>query len=163
MVHKGLFLLNLAYPWRWRKSVAKSLRRRGVNVITSDTVSPEALAGDSSDIETENGKSLSPDLIVSDYTPKSYPSSSFLSDISSWAGPQLLIHWRVSRRRYPRFSRVCESHPDVPAAIAPPYICSWRRQRLAGAETIWEILRSSRYRHRERFISPGRPQTYQRV
>lgn len=69
MVHKGLFLLNLAYPWRWRKSVAKSLRRRGVNVITSDTVSPEALAGDSSDIETENGKSLSPDLIVSDYTP----------------------------------------------------------------------------------------------
>ncbi|KAG5636131.1 hypothetical protein H0H81_009013 [Sphagnurus paluster] len=62
IVHGGEYLLNDAYPVKYRKDIERHLRLRGVEVILGDIVPDKAEVGN---VITRNGKRLSPDLIVS--------------------------------------------------------------------------------------------------
>lgn len=63
IVHGDELLLNEAYPNSFRKSVAKSVRKRDVTVILDDRVDDMSIS-DASIVTTHNGRKLVADLVV---------------------------------------------------------------------------------------------------
>ncbi|KAG5635713.1 hypothetical protein H0H81_010338 [Sphagnurus paluster] len=82
IVHGGQYLLNGAYPVRYRKDIERRLRLRGVELILGDVVPDRIEIGN---VTTRNGKRLTPDLIVSCRGPR--PNTAF---IESSLGPEVL-------------------------------------------------------------------------
>lgn len=64
-MHGQNLLLNDTYPEKWRKDVERRIRRKGINLVLGDIVPDGASAGENSSVKTQNGKTLTPDLIVS--------------------------------------------------------------------------------------------------
>jgi apoptosis-inducing factor 2 len=63
IVHGDELLLNEAYPKSFRKSVAKSVRKRDVTVILNDRVDDMSIS-DAGIITTCSGRKLVADLVV---------------------------------------------------------------------------------------------------
>ena len=63
IVHGDKLLLNEAYPDGFRKSVARSIRKRDVTVILDDRVDDIAIS-DASIVTTRSGRKLVADLVV---------------------------------------------------------------------------------------------------
>jgi NADH dehydrogenase FAD-containing subunit len=72
IVHGEELLLNEAYPDSFRKTVARSIRKRDVNVILDDRVDDMTIS-DAGIVTTRNGRKLVADLVV-----RLYPSHSKL-------------------------------------------------------------------------------------
>ncbi|PFH45970.1 hypothetical protein AMATHDRAFT_157112 [Amanita thiersii Skay4041] len=62
IVHGQELPLNDYYPRRWRKDIARRLRRRGVNLVLSDYVDDEEI--EHYTIKTRNGEVVLADLVV---------------------------------------------------------------------------------------------------
>lgn len=63
IVHGDTLLLNEAYPNSFRKSVARSIRKRDVTVILNDRVDDMTIS-DASIVTTRSGRKLVADLVV---------------------------------------------------------------------------------------------------
>ncbi|KAF8154820.1 hypothetical protein B0H34DRAFT_538842 [Crassisporium funariophilum] len=76
IVHDQELLLNEAYPKGFRKTVARGVRKRDVNVILNDRVEDLTIS-DVGVIQTRNGRKLVADLVVPCRGPR--PNSSFVT------------------------------------------------------------------------------------
>ena len=63
IIHGDKLLLNEAYPDSFRKSVARSIRKRDVTVILNDRVDDMTIS-DASIVTTRSGRKLVADLVV---------------------------------------------------------------------------------------------------
>lgn len=66
IVHGDQLLLNEAYPDSFRKTVARSIRKRDVTVILNDRVDDMTIS-DASIVTTRSGRKLIADLVVRSY------------------------------------------------------------------------------------------------
>ena len=66
IIHGDKLLLNDAYPDSFRKTVARSIRKRDVNVILDDRVDDMTIS-DASIVTTRSGRKLVADLVVRSY------------------------------------------------------------------------------------------------
>ena len=66
IIHGDKLLLNDAYPDSFRKTVARSIRKRDVNVILNDRVDDMTIS-DASIVTTRSGRKLVADLVVRSY------------------------------------------------------------------------------------------------
>ena len=66
IIHGDQLLLNEAYPDSFRKTVARSIRKRDVTVILNDRVDDMTIS-DASIVTTRSGRKLIADLVVRSY------------------------------------------------------------------------------------------------
>ena len=66
IIHGDKLLLNEAYPDSFRKTVARSIRKRDVTVILNDRVDDMTIS-DASIVTTRSGRKLVADLVVRSY------------------------------------------------------------------------------------------------
>ena len=66
IIHGDNLLLNDAYPDSFRKTVARSIRKRDVNVILNDRVDDMTIS-DAGIVTTRSGRKLVADLVVRSY------------------------------------------------------------------------------------------------
>lgn len=63
ILHKGELLLNEAYPKSFRKDVAKSMRKRDIELVLGDHIDDLTIS-EAGTIQTHSGKRLIADLVV---------------------------------------------------------------------------------------------------
>ena len=65
IVHSGTYLLNDAYPDKFRTNIERRVRKRGVNLIEGDYVDMFPEPGTTADVTTRRGKVVkNVDLVV---------------------------------------------------------------------------------------------------
>ena len=138
MVQKDNLLLNNTYPDRWRIDVERRVRRKGVHLILGDVIPDSSSPSADGTVTTQNGKTVTTDLIVSPPSPLRYLLNSRYSQIpsrgptpnTSFIGESLGADTVTSGRRVKvTLTLQLVAHPRI---FAAGDITDWPEQKQTG-------------------------------